>query len=73
MMVYPLVYRLVAETPQEKSRVYRLINNIMNYIVDNGFVLIDADGQITQWGRWAYVFNLKLLLSFFCLDSFPLF
>jgi hypothetical protein len=53
MFVYPLVYHLLAETPSEKQRVKTLMSNIMNYIVDNGFVLIDYDGHPTRWGVWA--------------------
>jgi len=52
MMIYPLVYRLLAETPEEKERVYRLIDNITRYIVENGFVLIDVTGKPTTWGIW---------------------
>lgn len=52
MYVYPLLFDLVAETPEEKARVYRLINNIMSYIVENNFMLIDVTGKPTTWGRW---------------------
>lgn len=53
MFAYPLVYHLVAETSEEKLRVSTLISNIMNYIVDNGFYLIDYNGKPTKWGVWA--------------------
>ena len=47
--MYPLVYKLLAETPDEKSRALRLMTNIINYIVKNDFYLIDADGKHTTW------------------------
>jgi hypothetical protein len=24
----------------------------MDYIIDNGFTLVDADGNVTTWGHW---------------------
>lgn len=53
MFVYPLVYDLLAETADEKARAYRLIDNIINYIIDNGYYLIDVTGKRTTWGVWA--------------------
>jgi hypothetical protein len=52
LMVYPLVYRLLAETPAEKNRVAALIYDITRYIVENDFQLIDVTGKPTTWGRW---------------------
>eukprot|EP01127_Copromyxa_protea_P019902 TRINITY_DN6553_c0_g1_i2.p1 TRINITY_DN6553_c0_g1~~TRINITY_DN6553_c0_g1_i2.p1 ORF type:complete len:615 (-),score=101.90 TRINITY_DN6553_c0_g1_i2:48-1892(-) len=52
LMVHPLVYRLLAETAEEKARAYRLIDNITRYIVENDFQLIDVTGKPTTWGRW---------------------
>jgi hypothetical protein len=49
MWAYPLVYQLVAETPEEKSRVLRLITDITTYIVKNNFYLIDVTGNHTTW------------------------
>eukprot|EP01104_Vermistella_antarctica_P001095 TRINITY_DN11154_c0_g1_i1.p1 TRINITY_DN11154_c0_g1~~TRINITY_DN11154_c0_g1_i1.p1 ORF type:complete len:881 (+),score=128.69 TRINITY_DN11154_c0_g1_i1:2-2644(+) len=49
---YPVVYDLVAETPEEKARVYALIYDITYYIVSNNFYLIDVTGKRTQWGVW---------------------
>lgn len=90
MFVYPIVHKLLAETPgtafvlrrllpsflfarfcllfvslrifflldsyslflfslEEKSRSYRLISNIMHYIVENDFYLIDITGKPTTW------------------------
>jgi hypothetical protein len=51
MWAYPLVYQLVAETPEEKSRALRLINDITSYIVKNNFYLIDVTGNRTTWSE----------------------
>jgi len=53
MFVYPIFFDLVAETESEKQRVRDLVSRIMNHVVDNGFYLIDVDGQPTRWGVWA--------------------
>ncbi len=49
MFVYPLVHDLLAETKEEKSRAVRLINNTMNSIVDNGFLLMGVNKEHTRW------------------------
>ncbi len=49
MFVYPLVHDLLAETPSEKARALRLVNDTMSYIVDNGLYLIDVTGKPTRW------------------------
>ena len=53
LMVYPLVYDLVAESESEKKRVKRLIYDITHHIVENGFFLIDVTGKPTTWGKWS--------------------
>ncbi|ELR12782.1 uncharacterized protein ACA1_093180 [Acanthamoeba castellanii str. Neff] len=53
MFVYPLVHDLLAETPSEKARALRLVNDTMSYIVDNGLYLIDVTGKPTRWGKWS--------------------
>jgi hypothetical protein len=35
-----------------KIRAIRLIDNLMQHIVDNNLYLIDYDGKPTTWGRW---------------------
>jgi len=59
-----LAYNLLAETEEEKSRISNLIDSILTYIIDNGFVLIDVTGQPTQWGKWRFVF-LNLFMFVF--------
>ena len=49
---YLFYYRLLADE-EEKGRVRRHVRKIMDYIVDNGFNLIDVDGTYTRWGVWA--------------------
>lgn len=53
MFAYPLMYDLVASTTDEKRRVGSLIERIMGRIVDDGFYLVDKDGEPTRWGVWA--------------------
>ena len=51
--VYPIVYDLVAEAAWEKNAVATTISNVLNYIIDNNFTLIDpVTGKETSWGRW---------------------
>lgn len=50
--VYPLVYDLLAETPDEKARASRLMRLVASHIVDNGFKYIGYDGVPSLWGRW---------------------
>lgn len=51
MFAYPLVARLLDNTTA-KAEAVTLMNNIMTYIVKNGYVLIDVTGKPTTWGRW---------------------
>jgi len=53
LWVYPIVYSLVAETPEEKKQARDLIYNIVNYLRENGYLLIDVTGNVTSWGVWA--------------------
>ena len=43
---------LVAKTEDEQARVYKCIDDITSYIVDNDLYYIDVDGEPTKWGRW---------------------
>lgn len=44
-------YDLVAETPEEKARVRKVICDTTDHLMENGYALIDWDGKRT---RWAY-------------------
>ena len=51
--VYPLFLDLVAETPSEKAQVSQVITDLVGYIVDNNFTLIDpVTNKPTSWGFW---------------------
>jgi len=52
MFAHPIVYDLVAETTDEKQRAMRLLKNIVTYIVENNYYLIDVTGKHTTWGIW---------------------
>ena len=49
--VYPLYHDLVAGE-DEKPALRAAIDRITNHILDNGYQLIDVDGQRTRWGWW---------------------
>jgi hypothetical protein len=35
-----------------KKRALTMLDNMMNYIVDNNLYIIDVDGEPTLWGKW---------------------
>jgi hypothetical protein len=51
MYAVSLFYELAAD-PSEKQLAARHLAAIASYIMQNGWVLRDADGQPTRWGRW---------------------
>ena len=52
MYGYYIYHELVAEG-EEKEIVVDQILRIVDYIIDNGYVLVDVDGKHTKWGVWA--------------------
>ncbi|WP_209329307.1 hypothetical protein [Lunatimonas salinarum] len=42
----------LAADAEEKALAKEHLRRIAGYIIDNGWVLIDYDGQPTRWGRW---------------------
>jgi streptogramin lyase len=52
MSGYLFYYDLVADGA-ERERVSRHVRNIVDYIIDNGYVLKDLDGTHTKWGVWS--------------------
>ena len=52
MYGYYIYHELVAEG-EEKEIVVDQILKIVDYIIDNGYVLVDVDGKHTKWGVWA--------------------
>ncbi len=52
MFGYYLYYTLAADDAY-KARVRAHVRKIVDYIVDNGYVINDLDGTHTRWGVWA--------------------
>ncbi|MBI2423529.1 MAG: regulator [Candidatus Hydrogenedentes bacterium] len=52
MFGYYFYFTLVADDA-EKPRVSKHVAKIVDYIVDNGYVIRDLDGVQTRWGVWA--------------------
>lgn len=52
MFGYLFYYDLVADSA-EKKHVSEHVCNIVDYIVDNGYILKDLDGTHTKWGVWS--------------------
>jgi hypothetical protein len=50
--VYPIYFDLVADEG-EKPALRAAIERITTHILDNGYQLIDMDGERTRWGWWA--------------------
>jgi hypothetical protein len=49
----PVLYDLVASTPDEKQRVYTIIDGLTEGLIKNDLYLIDpTTGQPTTWGFW---------------------
>jgi len=53
MFAYPVVLDLVADGAGEKEEVSSLVDDVVGYIKDNGYYLIDVTNHSTQWGVWA--------------------
>lgn len=52
LFAYPVVVDVMKGTPEAKAAL-GLMEDIVSYIVENGFYLIDITGNHTQWGVWA--------------------
>lgn len=50
--VYRVAYDLLCETAEEKKLVRDMALDIVLYIVQNDFMLIDWTGKPTTWGHW---------------------
>ena len=49
---YPVFYDICAKTDQEREILAEHAGALARYIVQNGFLLIDLDGEQTTWGHW---------------------
>jgi hypothetical protein len=47
---YAQYYDLVAETPQEKEDVRKVVRAITDHLLDHNYSLVDWDGTPTRWG-----------------------
>lgn len=50
---YGVYYDLVAETPEEKEEVRKVVHAMSTHIVDHNFTLVDHDGLPTRWANWS--------------------
>ncbi len=44
---------IAKDDPAEREKCINQIRTLSDYIVDNGYVLLDWDGERTRWGFWA--------------------
>lgn len=51
VFVFGVIAELVDVEPVRRKAI-RLLDGLMQHIVDNNFYLIDYDGKPTTWGRW---------------------
>jgi hypothetical protein len=42
----------IVEDESWRQRALTMLDNLMNYIVDNNLYIIDVDGEPTLWGKW---------------------
>ncbi len=47
------IYHDLAATEEKRDEIRALVNRIMGHILDNGYLLVCADGERTRWGVWA--------------------
>jgi len=47
------LYHELAADPEQKKRVAEHVREIVDYIIEGGYVLRDLDGAPTRWGVWA--------------------
>ncbi|MFO7974294.1 MAG: two-component regulator propeller domain-containing protein [Candidatus Hydrogenedentota bacterium] len=44
---------IAKDDPAERTRCIKQVRALTDYIVDNGYVLLDWDGKRTRWGFWS--------------------
>jgi len=49
---YALYYDLVADE-SEKVAIRKVVARMTDYLIQNGYDLLDLDGQPTRWGQWS--------------------
>lgn len=50
---YGAYYDQVCETEAERDRVRLVVRRVTDHLIDNGYRMVDYDGQPTRWGRFA--------------------
>jgi len=50
---FPVFHDLCAKTAEEKAEVAEHAGAVADYVLRNGFLLLDLDGTKTTWGHWA--------------------
>lgn len=50
---YAIYYDLVAKSEEEKAMVRKVVGDITDHLVRNGFMLRDHDGKSTRWGNFS--------------------
>jgi hypothetical protein len=38
--------------PNERARIEKQVRQVTDYILDNGYTIIDWNGEVTRWGHW---------------------
>lgn len=49
---WPIYYDLVADA-DDRAMIRNTVRRVTDFIIDNGYYLIDVDGKPTRWGVWA--------------------
>jgi hypothetical protein len=52
MFALPIIHDLVASSVGEKAQARELVDNIVGYIHNNSYYLIDVTNRSTRWGVW---------------------
>lgn len=50
--LYAVYYDLAAESEDEKDPIRRVVGEITDHLIRNGYNLVDHDGRPTRWGRF---------------------
>ncbi len=50
---YGIYYDHVCESEEEREEVRRVVRELADHLIDNGFNIVDYDGEPTRWGRFS--------------------
>jgi hypothetical protein len=51
--VYPLIFDMLTVDASERARAAAAQSNVVRYIAEHGYTLVDANGEVTRWGVWS--------------------